>query len=67
MLEQIYRVIFEFAQDFDLNTQSARRAFQKAERSVAKSPYRLKRGGAISNLAPYRRNLRRLVSGTRLP
>ena len=41
MLEQIFRVIFEFAQDFDLNTQSARRAFQKAARSVAKSPYRL--------------------------
>ena len=41
MLEQIYRVVFEFAQDFDLNTQSARRAFQRAARSVAKSPYRL--------------------------
>ena len=34
MFEQIYRVVFEFAHDFDLNTQSARRAFQKAERSV---------------------------------
>jgi len=42
MLEQIYRVIFEFAHDFDLNTQSARRAFQKAERSVVRSPYRLR-------------------------
>jgi len=41
MLEQIFRVIFEFAQDFDLNTQSARRAFQRAARSVVKSPYRL--------------------------
>ena len=41
MFEQIYRVILEFARDFDLNPQSARRAFQKAERSVAKSPYRL--------------------------
>jgi hypothetical protein len=41
MLEQIYRVVFEFAYDFDLNTQSARRAFQKAERSVLRSPYRL--------------------------
>src|SRR5271170_4653620 len=41
MFEQIYRVILEFAHDFDLNAQSARRAFQKAERSVAKSPYRL--------------------------
>ena len=42
MLEQIYRVIFEFAHDLDLNTQSTRRAFQKAERSVVKSPYRLR-------------------------
>ena len=42
MLEQIYRVIFEFAHDFDLNTQSARRAFQKAERSVGEVPYRLR-------------------------
>ena len=42
MLEQIYRVIFEFAHDFDLNTQSARRAFQKAEKSVGRSPYRLR-------------------------
>lgn len=41
MLEQIYRVVFEFARDFDLNTQSARRAYQKAERSVLRSPYRL--------------------------
>src|SRR5450631_879090 len=41
MLEQIFRVVFEFAQDFDLNTQSARRAFQRAARSVVMSPYRL--------------------------
>jgi hypothetical protein len=41
MLEQIYRVIFEFARDFNLNKQSARRAFQKAERTVVRSPYRL--------------------------
>ena len=41
MLEQIYRVIFEFARDFNLNKQSARRAFQKAERAVVRSPYRL--------------------------
>jgi hypothetical protein len=40
MLEQIYRVIFEFARDFDLNRQSARRAFQKAEKAVVRSPYR---------------------------
>ncbi len=42
MLEQIYRVIFEFAQDFGVNTPAARRAFQKAEKSVARSPYRLR-------------------------
>jgi len=41
MLEQIFRVIFEFAHDSDLSTEAARRAFQKAARSVAKSPYRL--------------------------
>jgi Family of unknown function (DUF6502) len=41
MLEQIYRVIFEFAHDFGLKTASARRAFQKAEKSVVRSPYRL--------------------------
>src|SRR5271154_6383883 len=41
MLEQIYRVIFEFARDFNLNKQSARRAFQKAEKAVVRSPYRL--------------------------
>ena len=41
MLEQIYRVIFEFASDFSLNKQSARRAFQKAEKAVVRSPYRL--------------------------
>jgi hypothetical protein len=42
MLEQIYRVIFEFAHDFGVKTPSARRAFQKAEKSVLKSPYRLR-------------------------
>ena len=42
MLEQIYRVIFEFAHDFGLQTPSARRAFQKAEKSVVRSPYRLR-------------------------
>src|SRR5271163_2115679 len=42
MLEQIYRVIFEFARDFGLQTPSARRAFQKAEKSVVRSPYRLR-------------------------
>lgn len=41
MLEQIYRVIFEFAHDFGLKAPSARRAFEKAEKSVASSPYRL--------------------------
>ena len=41
MLEQIFRVIFEFAHDSDLSTEAARRAFQKAARSVAKSPYQL--------------------------
>ena len=41
MLEQMYRVILEFARDYGVNTPSARRAFQKAEQSVRKSPYRL--------------------------
>lgn len=41
MLEQIYRVIAEFAEDFGVNRRSTRRCFLKAEKSVARSPYRL--------------------------
>ena len=41
MIEQIYRVIFEFARDFGVKAPAARRAFKKAERSVRRSPYRL--------------------------
>ena len=41
MVEQICRVIIEFAQDFGLNALSTRRAFEKAQQSVARSPYRL--------------------------
>jgi hypothetical protein len=41
MVEQICRVVIEFAQDFGLNAPSVRRAFEKAQKSVAKSPYRL--------------------------
>jgi hypothetical protein len=41
MLEQIYRVIFEFAGDFGVNRRGALRAFRKAERTAATSPYRL--------------------------
>jgi hypothetical protein len=41
MLEQIYRVIVEFADDFGINRQSTRRLFLKAEKSVGRSPYRL--------------------------
>src|ERR1700734_328329 len=50
MLEQIYRVIFEFARDFSLNKQSARRAFQKAEKAVVRSPYRLSEGVRFQTL-----------------
>lgn len=39
MLEQIYRVIVEFADDFGINRQSTRRLFLKAEKG--RSPYRL--------------------------
>jgi Family of unknown function (DUF6502) len=42
MLEQIFRVVFEFAHDFSLDARSARRAFQKAEKSASRSPYRLR-------------------------
>ena len=41
MLEQIYRVIVEFADDFGIDRSSTRRLFLKAEKSVARSPYRL--------------------------
>jgi hypothetical protein len=41
MLEQIYRVIFEFAGDFGVNRQGALRAFRKAGKTAASSPYRL--------------------------
>jgi Family of unknown function (DUF6502) len=41
MLEQIYRVIVEFADDFGISRQATRRLFLKAERSVGRSPYRL--------------------------
>jgi hypothetical protein len=41
MLEQIYRVIVEFADDFGIERRSVRRLFLKAERSAARSPYRL--------------------------
>jgi len=41
MLEQIYRVIFEFADDFGVTPQATHRAFRKAEKSAATSPYRL--------------------------
>ena len=41
MLEQIYRVIFEFAGDFGVNRPTALRAFRKAEKTAATSPYRL--------------------------
>src|SRR5450631_419779 len=41
MLEQIYRVIVEFADDFGIERRSTRRLFLKAERSAARSPYRL--------------------------
>ncbi len=41
MIEQICRVVIEFSQDFGLNALAARRAFEKAQKSVARSPYRL--------------------------
>ncbi len=41
MLEQIYRVVIEFADDFGINRQAAHRCFLKAEKSVTRSPYRL--------------------------
>jgi hypothetical protein len=41
MLEQIYRVVVEFADDFGIDRQATHRCFLKAEKSVARSPYRL--------------------------
>jgi uncharacterized protein DUF6502 len=41
MLEQIFRVMVEFAEDFGIDRNSTRRLFSKAEKSVARSPYRL--------------------------
>src|ERR1700722_13870295 len=42
MLEQIYRITFEVARDLKLNRTSVRRAFQKAQRSAARSPFQLR-------------------------
>ena len=67
MLEQIFRVIFEFAQDFDLNTAIRPAGVSKSREIRREIPLSVKRGGTLSNLAPYRRDLRRLVSGTRVP
>jgi hypothetical protein len=41
MLEQIYRVVVEFADDFGVARQATHRCFLKAEKSVTRSPYRL--------------------------
>ena len=41
MLEQIYRVVVEFADDFGINRLATHRCFLKAEKSVTRSPYRL--------------------------
>jgi hypothetical protein len=41
MLEQIYRVVVEFADDFGINRLATHRCFLKAEKSVSRSPYRL--------------------------
>ena len=41
VVEQIYQIVFRLARDLGLNALSARRAFQRAEKS-ANSPYRLR-------------------------
>jgi hypothetical protein len=41
VVEQIYQIVFQLARDLGLNALSARRAFQRAEKS-ANSPYRLR-------------------------
>ncbi len=41
MLENMYRVILEYAKNSDISAQSAARAFAKAQRTVSRSPYRL--------------------------
>jgi len=50
MLEQIYCVLFEFARDFGISAGRAGRAFRKAERLVARSPYRLEQAVQFQTL-----------------
>ena len=41
MMEQLFRVLGEFSEDVGIDRQATRRCFLKAEKSVARSPYRL--------------------------
>ena len=67
MFEQIYRVIFEFARDFDLKPPIRPARVSKGREIRREIPLSVERGGTLSDLTPYRRDLGRLVPRTRVP